>query len=309
MSWTTLTLLGRLPAAHLVLGDPGGPLWLLPRIEIDPSTLFTVFGFPITNTLLDAWASMIIVIALFIGATRKMAIVPKGLQNFVEWATQLYIDFCEEVAGKEWGRKFFPFVATIFFFILFSNWLEIFPGVDSLGTPDPGAHTTLGIFLLGNNSDKFTHWLRPASSALNFTLAIAIISVIVTQVYGFRTLGFGSHVGKYLNFRDPIGFFVGILEIVSELARIISFSFRLFGNIFAGDILLIVLGTLVPMLGATVFYPLELFVGFIQAFVFSALTLVFLSLAPTHHGEEAPAGGGHCPALFPVAWACVPRHG
>jgi F-type H+-transporting ATPase subunit a len=269
-----------------VLGDAGGPLWLLPGIEVGPSTLFFIGPFPVTNTLINSWLSILIVLVLFLGATRKMAIVPKGLQNFVEWGAGLLIDFCEEVAGKPWGRRFFPFVATIFFYLLFANWTEIIPGVDSLGTPLPGTHPVAGIFLLGNDSNKFVPWIRPASSDLNFTLAIALISVIVTQIYGFRTLGFRTHVGKYLNFRDPIGFIVGILEIVAEFARIISFSFRLFGNVFAGDVLLIVLGTLLPFIGPTVFYPLELFVGFIQAFVFSALTLVFLSLAITSHEDE-----------------------
>jgi F-type H+-transporting ATPase subunit a len=283
--WTSFAaLLTRLP-----LADAGGPLWLLPKIDVKPSTLFTIFGFPITNTLLDAWASMIIVLAIFIGATRKMKIVPKGLQNFIEWISGLLLDFCEDVVGKEWARRLFPFIATIFFYVLFCNWLEIFPGVDSLGTPDPGAKLTAGFLLLGDQSDKFTPWLRPASSDLNFTLALALISVIVTQAYGFRTLGFFKHVGKYLvnPFRNPMGTFVGVLEIISELARIISFSFRLFGNVFAGDVLLIVLGTLLPFIGPTLFYPLELFVGFIQAFVFAALTLVFISLAISTHDEDA----------------------
>ncbi|HKD75779.1 MAG TPA: F0F1 ATP synthase subunit A, partial [Ktedonobacterales bacterium] len=165
------------------------------------------------------------------------------------------------------------------------------PGVDSLGTPDPGTHPVAGIFLLGNDSNRFTPWFRPASSDLNFTLALALISVVVTQIYGFRTLGPRAHLGKYLvnPFKNPIGAFVGILEAITETMRLISFSFRLFGNVFAGDVLLIILGTLVPALGATVFYPLELFVGFIQAFVFAALTLVFISLAITGHEETAGA--------------------
>lgn len=282
-------LLGHGTLAASTIGDAGGPIWLLPPIEVGPNILFHIGPIPITNTLFSAWLSIAIVLFLFIGGTRKMAIVPKGFQNFVEWMSQLFIDFCEEVAGKEWGRRFFPFTATIFFYVLFANWLEIFPGVDSLGTPTGKVHPVLGIFLVGADSNHFNAWIRPASSDLNFTLAIALISVIVTQIYGFRTLGFGAHVGKYIvnPFTNPIGFVVGILEIVAEFARIISFSFRLFGNVFAGDVLLIVLGTLVPFVGPTLFYPLELFVGFIQAFVFAALTLVFLSLAVTHHGDEA----------------------
>jgi F-type H+-transporting ATPase subunit a len=299
--WDTLHLLSPIGSgAHQVLaGDPGGPLWLLPHIDVTPETLFTIPGInlPVTNTLIAAYAATFLVSIIFLAATRRMKIVPKGFQNFVEWAAGLLMDFCEEVAGKEWGRRLFPFIGTIFFLVLFSNWVEVIPGVDSIGTPAPGVHPVAGIFLIGNDSDKLTSWIRPASSDLNFTLTLALISVIVTQIYGFRTLGFRLHVGKYINFHGPVNFFVGILEIISELARIISFSFRLFGNVFAGDVLLVVLGTLLPWVGATVFYPLELFVGFIQAFVFAALTLVFISLAITTHDEgehatehaEAPA--------------------
>lgn len=274
---------------HQVLaGDPGGPLWLLPHIDVTPETLFTIPGInlPVTNTLIASYVAMILVATLFVAATRHMKIVPKGFQNFIEWAAGLLMDFCEEVVGKEWARRLFPFIATIFFLVLFSNWVEVIPGVDSIGTLLPGAHPVAGVFLFGNDSNKLTAWVRPPSSDLNFTLTLAIVSVVVTQIYGFRTLGPRLHLGKYFNFHGPVDFFVGILEIISELARIISFSFRLFGNVFAGDVLLVVLGTLLPFVGATVFYPLELFVGFIQAFVFAALTLVFISLAITTHGGE-----------------------
>ncbi len=290
MFWGFSHLIPSLLGGSHVLADsePGGPLWLLPHIDVTPETLFTIPGinFPVTNTLIGAYVAMIIVATLFVAATRKMNIIPKGLQNFVEWATSLLMDFCEEVAGKEWGRRVFPLIGTIFFLVLFSNWFEVIPGVDTLGTPEPGVHPVLGIFLVGNDSNKLTPWIRPPSSDLNFTLTLALISVIITQIYGFRTLGFFHHVGKYISFRDPIQFFVGILEAISEFFRIISFSFRLFGNVFAGDVLLVVLGTLLPFVGPTIFYPLELFVGFIQAFVFAALTLVFISLAVTPHGGE-----------------------
>jgi F-type H+-transporting ATPase subunit a len=290
--WGSLHLFpSLLQGSHVLAGEPGGPLWLLPHIDVTPETLFTIPGinFPVTNTLIASYVAMLLIAGIFIAATRKMKIVPKGFQNFIEWATGLLQDFCEEVAGKEWGRRVFPLIGTIFFLVLFSNWVEVIPGVDSIGTPTPGVHPVLGIFLLGNDSNKITPWIRPASSDLNFTLTLAVISVIVTQIYGFRTLGLRVHIGKYINFRDPVNFFVGILEIISEFARIISFSFRLFGNVFAGDVLLVVLGTLLPFVGPVVFYPLELFVGFIQAFVFAALTLVFISLAVTTHDDHDEA--------------------
>jgi F-type H+-transporting ATPase subunit a len=228
---------------------------------------------------------MAIVLSVVLTATNKMAPIPKGLQNFVEWVLQQLLDLCEEVAGKEWGRRFMPLVSSIFLYVLCSNWVSVIPGVDSIGTPLPGAQATAGIFLLGDQSNKLVPWVRPASTDLNFTLSLALISVIVTQIYGLRSLGAWGHISKYLNFRGPIDFVVGILEAVGELARIISFSFRLFGNVFAGDVLLIVMGTLLPFVGPVAFYFLEVFVGFIQAFIFAALTLVFLSLAITGHDE------------------------
>jgi F-type H+-transporting ATPase subunit a len=297
--WDSPHLLAALTGGlgRVLAGEPGGPLWLLPHIDVTPETLFTIPGInlPVTNTLIAAYVAAFLVAAIFIAATRKMKIVPKGFQNLVEWVAGLLMDFCEEVAGKEWGRRLFPFIATIFFLVLFSNWVEVIPGVDTIGTPMPGVHPVLGIFLVGNDSNKLIPWIRPPSSDLNFTLTLALISVVVTQIYGFRTLGTRAHVGKYLNFHGPVNFFVGILETISELARIISFSFRLFGNVFAGDVLLIVLGTLLPFVGPIVFYPLELFVGFIQAFVFAALTLVFISLAITTHdeGEHAETAEAH----------------
>jgi len=274
----------------VLAADPGGPLWLLPRIDINPDILFYIGPLPITNTLLSAWLSIAIVLTIMLTSTRKMAIIPKGLQNFVEWAMSLLLNFCESVAGKKWGRRFLPLVASIFLYVLFANWASLIPGVDAFGTPDPGVHATAGIFLFGDASNKITPWFRPASTDLNFTLALAITSVVVTQIYGFRALGAGQHIGKYITFRNfPLGLIIGFFEFIAEFARIISFSFRLFGNVLAGDILLLVLGTLAPVVGPTIFYPFELFTGFIQAFVFAALTLVFLSLAVTGHGHEETA--------------------
>jgi F-type H+-transporting ATPase subunit a len=264
--------------------EPGGPLWLLPHIDVSPE-LFHIGPFTISNTLFTAWIAIAVVLGIMFAATRKMSIIPKGLQNFVEWAIGLLLDFCEEIAGPKWGRRFFPLVATIFLYVLFANWLSIVPGVESIGTPEAGAQTTGGIFLIGDQSNKLLAWLRPASTDINFTLSLALISVIVTQIYGFRALGFRVHISKYFPL-NVMGLIIGILELIGEFARIISFSFRLFGNVFAGDVLLLVLGTLVPFVGPTLFYPLEMFVGFIQAFVFSALTLVFLSQAVTSHDEH-----------------------
>jgi F-type H+-transporting ATPase subunit a len=217
--------------------------------------------------------------------------VPRFFQNMVEWAVELLLNLCEDVAGKENGRRFFPWVATIFFFVLLANWWEVVPGVETFGTlgnPDiPGCahpHTYFGIFLWGQQSNCIVPWLRPPSTDLNLTLAIAVVSVIMTQWYGLRQLGVFHHVTKYINYREGVlGILIGILEFVLEMIRVVSFSFRLFGNLFAGDTLLLVMAFLIPVLAPTAFYFLEIFVGFIQAFVFAMLTLVFMTLSVSSH--------------------------
>lgn len=125
--------------------------------------------------------------------------------------------------------------------------------------------------------------LRGNNADLNATLALAIISVVMIQIYGFQFLGFKVYISKFLNFKDPIYFVLGILEIISEVSKVISFAFRLFGNIFAGEVLLTIVAFLVPVLASFPFLILEIFVGFVQALVFSMLTSVFLSLAVSQH--------------------------
>lgn len=265
----------------------------LPNIAVPADTLFHIGPLPVTNTLLLTWITILVILGLCYFALRRPKIVPGFLQNLVEWATELMLNLCEEVAGKENGRRFFPWVATIFFFVLFANWWEVIPGIETIGTKEPGATACFaGIFLCGSDSNHITAWLRPPSTDLNLTIAIAVVSVVVTQIYGFKQLGAFSHITKYLNYREgPMGIVIGLLEAVLEAVRIISFSFRLFGNLFAGDVLLLVMAFLVPVLGPTAFYFLEVFVGFIQAFVFAMLTLVFMSLAVTPH--EHPAHDEH----------------
>src|SRR5262249_7027906 len=171
---------------------------------------------------------------------------------------------------------------TIFFFVITANWMGLVPGFGSIGYWEN---------VPGEEQQEFVPLLRAATTDLNTTLAIALTSVIATQVFGLRTLG-GGYVSKFINFRGPIDFYVGILELIAEFAKIISFTFRLFGNIFAGEVLLAVIVFLVPWIAALPFYGLELFVGFIQAFVFAVLTLVFMTLATTAH-EHGGAAPGH----------------
>jgi F-type H+-transporting ATPase subunit a len=135
-------------------------------------------------------------------------------------------------------------------------------------------------------------YFRAPSADLNFTLAITVWAVVMIEYFGFSALGFGGYLGKFFNFKEgPMGFMVGLLEFISEIARIPAFMFRLFGNIFAGEVLLVVMIFLIPLGWPLPFYAFEVFVGFIQAFVFAVLTMAFIAIAVTPHGGDH--GDGH----------------
>ncbi len=274
-------------------------LWKLQPIQIQPEVIFYIGPFPITNTLIGTWISIILLLLFFFLGTRRRDLVPSGMQNAVEWIVEYLLNLTEGVSGKVKAKRFFPLVASFFIFILFCNLLDIFPGVDTIGTvnlaPLKLAHLSAptSFFLLGEYSDKLTPWVRPGTSDLNLTLALALVSVIVTQVLGFMTLGAKQQLSKYFNFKalrhgfqGPIEFFVGLIELVTELSRILSFSFRLFGNIFAGSAVLAVFAFILPFIADVIFIPLELFVAFVQALIFALLTLVFLEIGTTSHEEE-----------------------
>jgi len=193
-------------------------LWRLPEIKLAPDLIYTIPGinFPITNTLLCTWISIIILIALFFIGTRNRNLIPNDthsfmgwMQNFIEWIVDFLRGLAESVAGKTYGRKFFPLAATFFVFILVSNLLDVIPGVDTIGAinwaginavPNHG-EPVLGFLLFGNISNQIVAWIRPATTDLNLTLSMALIAVVTAQVWGFATLGAGEHLNKYLNVR------------------------------------------------------------------------------------------------------------
>jgi F-type H+-transporting ATPase subunit a len=280
-------------------------LWELPEITLAPDVIFTIPGInlPVTNTLLCTWVSIVILLLLFYFATRRRDLIPRGVQNFTEWVVEFMRGLAESVAGKDMGRKFFPLAATFFVFILVSNLLDIFPGVDTIGTikaAEVASHhgqPVLGFLLFGNISNLIIPWIRPATTDLNLTLGMALIAVITAQGWGFAKLGAGEHLNKYVNvkalrrggFEGFVEFFVGILEIISEIGRVLSLAFRLFGNIFAGSVVLAVFAFLLPFIADVVFIPFELLVAVIQAFVFALLTLVYCELAVSSHEHETEA--------------------
>ena len=262
-------------------------------ISLVAEELFRVKGFPVTNSLLTTWIAIVVVfVSVFFGMMRR-SLVPRGFQLVLESVYGFFLNLCENVLeDKNLAQKAVPFITTIFIFVFSSNILGLIPGVGSIGLfkeaeaiapANVDAYEAYQITQKRAAGEKeFVPLLRAPSADLNTTLALALISVTVVQVVGFKTQGFG-YLKKFFNFSSPVNFFVGILELISEFAKIISFSFRLFGNVFAGEVLLAVILMLTPYFIPVPFYGLELFVAVIQAFVFAMLTLVFIKLATVSH--------------------------
>ncbi len=222
-----------------------------------------------------AWLTMaVLAAAAFFISKRGMRLIPKGAQNAAEAFIETIFKMVNNVIGdRKLAEKVFPLVATFFIFILLSNWLGILPGIGTIGFKETQ----------GGEKSLIIPFFRSTYSDLNMTLALALISVFSVQIFGIASMGFFKYAGKFINFKSPIAFFTGILELISEVSKIISFSFRLFGNIFAGEVLLVVMLFLIPFIVPLPFMMLELFVGFIQALVFAMLTLVFIKMATTMH--------------------------
>jgi F-type H+-transporting ATPase subunit a len=268
----------------------------MPHFQLAPERPWP--DLPITNTMIAAWLTIIVLGILCYIATRKMKLVPRGLQNIMEVILEALIGFVESIAGKDNGRKFFPVVATIFIFVIANAWLALFPGFMSIGIWEGhGEEQVLVPFFRGANTD------------VNFPLALALVSFIFVEFWGFKAHGFTSYMGKFVNFRKYfsgwgkllrgqvgsgmgmlftgiIDIFVGFVELLSELIRIVSFTFRLFGNMTAGEILVFSMMFLIPWVAAVPFYGLELFIGFVQALIFCGLTVVFLVMAVAPHEEH-----------------------
>ena len=306
-----------------------------------PIAEFLVAGFrntvALTNTILAAWLTIIVLFLISRAATRRMELVPRGWQNLMEAVLEYIRDLANQIAGPTYGRRFLPAVATIFFFVLVNNWMGLLPGYGSIGWVEEEAHggvpfqlTQVGPVKLGfvmpgaapaeaateplaggkeAGDDEgvingiLVPWLRSANSDVNTPLALALMSMIFVEYWGISGLGLFRYGAKFFNFKQLLRFkimgivdaFIGLLELVSELSRLISFTFRLFGNIFAGEVLLAVIGFLMPWAVILPFYGLELIVGFMQAIVFAALTLVFGVMAVTAHdgGAHGEAAHGH----------------
>ncbi|MBI2051324.1 F0F1 ATP synthase subunit A [Candidatus Roizmanbacteria bacterium] len=244
----------------------------MPHISIRAEPLFRLYGFVVTNTLVTS----AIFLLLFFGVAiyyYKQAAQNYGKRSrlfyFIHYVNRTLYNFLSPILGSKM-RLVFPFLGALFFFILLQNWFGLLPGVGSI------------VLHIGEGAQKETvPLLRGNTTDLNTTLALGIFAVMTIQYYGVRFLGSGNYLRKFINIGNPLSFFVGILEIVSEFSKVISFSFRLFGNIFAGEVLLTVIAFLIPIAASFPFLILEIFVGFIQALIFTLLTAVFINSAAT----------------------------
>lgn len=244
----------------------------MPEISIKAEPIATFFGFQFTNSLLLSLLGLAVIAIL--GFAYKSEITSKkrsGLFYVIHITLRAIYGLFKSVLHEK-TDFFFPLMGGFFIWIMLQNWMGLLPGVGSImvAVNENGHHLEVPL-LRGNNAD------------INATLALAIISVAMIQVFGVKFLGLKGYLQKFINFSNPINFFVGFLEIISEFSKIISFAFRLFGNIFAGEVLMTIIAFLVPVIAPFPFLLLELFVGFIQALVFSMLTSVFLSIAITKH--------------------------
>jgi F-type H+-transporting ATPase subunit a len=223
-------------------------------------------GIPITNTLLMSWVVVLFIMLLAYIVRRNISLVPGKFQIVMETLVGGARGFvAESLESEALAKRFTPFLLTLFLFILIGNWLEFIPGVESIVFHTKGGDT----FPL----------LRAINTDLNIPLALAIIAFITIEVTGITVLGLWKYTGKFINFHSPVGLFVGLLELLSEMIRLISFSFRLFGNIFAGSVLVAIITFLAPYIAPAPFMLFEVFVGLIQAAVFALLTLFFIKLA------------------------------
>ena len=254
------------------------------HISVKADEVFNVFGFPITNSHMLGIVGLVVLIWLMF-RTRTAALgkkKPTFMTRLMNWTFDgLYKTVGQVIPDQKWARKVAPLCITIFFFIVAQYWLGLLPIVGSI---------TIG----GHGTPLF----RGGVADLNMTFGLAIVTIVAVQVYAFKYLGFKGNMGRYFvnPLKDPIMSFVGILELVAEFSRMLGLSFRLFGNVFAGEILLAVIAYMAKLASPAAlqpFYLFELFIGGIQAYIFFMLSTVFISLGLAHHDADEPADRAH----------------
>ncbi len=263
---------------------------------LSAETIFYIGNFPVTNTLVNSALTAVgfiifgLVIKLAVGSQKNKA--PRGVLNFFESILEVLLGYFDRVTrDRKKSLRFLPLVGSLFLFILISNWIGLLPGIGSIG-----------LWEIKEGVREFIPLFRPANTDLNLTLAMAVLVVVTSHVLGIAAIGFFKYANKFIKLGDlykaiihpsPVGimtavieFFVGLLEVVSEVAKMVSLSLRLFGNVFAGEVLLTVMASLMAYLVPLPFMGLELLVGIVQATVFAMLTLVYLTIATTEVHEH-----------------------
>lgn len=242
------------------------------HISLAAEKIGTFLGIPVTNTLLMSFVVLVLLFALAFFVRRNLALVPGRLQTLIETLFVGILDYMTEtLEDAKLARKLFPLILTIFLFIFTANLIEFTPGIGSIGWFHPDS--------------EFTPLFRSMNTDLNTTLALTIIAFVAIEVAGVATLGFLRYGKKFVNVSSVLGFMVGVIELFSEVARLVSYSFRLFGNIFAGEVMILVIQHFVPMVLPVPIMAFEVFVGFMQAAIFAILTLFFVKIAITEQAH------------------------
>lgn len=254
------------------------------HISVKADEVFTIFGFPVTNSHMLGVVGLVVLIWLMF-RTRAAVLgkkKPTFMTRLMNWTFDgLYKTVGQVIPDQKWARRVAPLCITIFFFIVAQYWLGLLPVVGPI---------TIG--------EHHTPLFRGGVADLNMTFGLAIVTIVAVQVYAFKYLGFKGNMGRYFvnPLKDPIMSFVGILELVAEFSRMLGLSFRLFGNVFAGEILLAVIAYMAKLASPAAlqpFYLFELFIGGIQAYIFFMLSTVFISLGLAHHDADEPADRAH----------------
>ena len=276
--------------AHQVLGEHAesgeGTHEIIHENTLFAEPIAQIGNFPITNSLVNSWAVVLVILIFSLLLRRKMSMVPRGIQNAFEMVVEGFLDIFDGITGsRKKSMSFFPLVFSFFILILISNWLGLLPGVGSVGQVQMhGGHSV------------FIPYLRAGTADLNTTLALAIIGVVASHIFGIVAVGAWNHFNKFINIKtildipkkvkkdplvllvNPIKVFVSLIEIVGEFAKVASLSFRLFGNVFAGEVLLALMSSILAFGLPLPFMFMEVMVGLIQALIFSILILAYLSI-------------------------------
>lgn len=239
-----------------------------------PEVIAHLGPMPITNTILNTLLVDATIFSATYAISKKLAVIPSKFQTIVESIIETFYDLTVTVSQQK-AKIIFPYFMTFFLFILLANWSSLLPGVG-----------TVGFFHEGEHGKTLIPLLRGTTTDINTTLGLALISIVATHMLSLKHTGIKDYISRYVSL-NPINLFVGVLEIISEITKVVSLSFRLFGNIFAGEVVFFTIAGIFAFVLPLPFMFLEVIVGIVQALVFSMLTMTFMAIFTTpHHAVE-----------------------